>query len=254
MSYTINTPYHGALLAQSGNNGSSPNNSSIYRGTIAMPAGIQHSVADLGMVNTNMQQMGQVPSHPAGVIPAGAQYDFADPAMKISANQNAVPRSTTITVTSVAAAGAAPTVVYLLNQNSLNNIVNNGSGAGSITYTYQDGFGGNNLSQILAFARYGVGMTCFGGYIRMMTNTTPPQGDPSGLDATNPAFLFFNTYGRSTPSDINIADDQTRADQDTSIEVFTCMQNITTSVQFSFLMPVGDTATVTLYFNPYFRR
>jgi hypothetical protein len=49
---------------------------------------------------------------------------------------------------------------------------------------------------------------------------------------------------------MNMTSNQTRMDQDTSIEVIPVAQNLGRFVQYSFVIPVLTTAVVTLYMTP----
>lgn len=185
---------------------------------------------------------------PVGIIIPQSNHVFTSPAAQMSANQFPLASSITVTVASATGAGAVATRIYLFNQDILNNVTNNTSGAGSITYAYQDGFSGNIINQMLAFSRGGVGAICYGVALRMNV-TSSKAGDPAGLSVANPEFITNNMLGGSTTLNFNITANQTRGDYDTSIEVIPCVQNITRFVQYSFIIPVGDTATVTFYFQ-----
>lgn len=184
------------------------------------------------------------------LIPSG-DYDIKGVAELMSVNQYPLPDASTISVSSAGGMSAAPTVVYLLNNASLNDIDDNGSGAASITYSYQDGFGGKLLSDIIGGDRAKRGAICYGFSIRMNV-TSGGAGDPANLALTNPFFETFNTFGRSNSLDVASTFGQGRSDFDSSIMVWRCYQNFGNFVQFGFTMPVADTATVTLYWTPNF--
>lgn len=183
----------------------------------------------------------------SGIVVPQADHQFVDPAATAATNIFPLPDSITVSVASTNA--GAPVVVYLFNQDILNNITTNGGGAGTITYVYQDGFSGNVISWILGLTRAGVGAICYGVAIRMNT-TSGGAGNPAGLSQTNPFFQTYNAFGKSIPLSMNITSNQTRRDQDTSIEVLPCAFNITRISQFGFTMPIANTATVTFYFTP----
>lgn len=170
----------------------------------------------------------------------------------LSVNQYPLPDAFTIQVASAAGGGAVATRVFLLQQDSLNDITNNGSGAASITYTYQDGFAGRNLSQIVGNARNGMGAICYGFSIRM-TVTATNAGDAAGLAAANPSFRTFDAFGTFLPLNVSGTMNQERGDFDTSIMVWRTAQNLSLFTQLSFVIPVGDTATVTIYTTPDFK-
>jgi len=211
------------------------------------------------LVITRKLSGGQPYSDPAaggasGIITPQADHSFTDPAATMSSNIYPLPDSITVQIASTST--NAFTTVYLLNQDILNNVTA-GSGGGSITYTYQDGFttalgqtiAGLVTSQILTNARNGIGAICYGVAMRMNV-TSSGAGDAAGLSAANPFFITYNAFNRSIPLSFNITANQTRRDQDTSIEVMPCVYNIGRTAQFGFSMPKNDTATVTFYFTP----
>lgn len=209
-----------------------------------------------GNVSNMMKPAGQTllnqapPTRKSGISIPQMTHSFDDPQMHQSANTFPLPTSFSVGVASAVGAGALPTEVFLLNNDRLNNITNNGSGAGSVTYTFQDGFQGNVVSDLLAFSRAGVGAIIYGVAIRLDVLATPGTGDPFGLGLTNPAFLTFGAFGRSVPLDYNVNENQTRMDFDNSIEVVSVVINFTRFSQFAFTIPIGDTATVTMYTTP----
>lgn len=168
----------------------------------------------------------------------------------ISSNVYPLPQSITITVQSNAGAGALNTRCYLLNPDLANNPTNNGSGADSIVTTYQDGFAGKIVSNLLKFARAGMGAICYGVAVRMTTNAG--VGNAAGLNASNPVFYTYNALGSSVALPMNVSSNQQRSDFDTSIEVLPCVINIGAFVQFSLIVPVSNTATITMYFTKNF--
>lgn len=189
-----------------------------------------------------------------GIIIPQAGHTFASASEQISANIFPIPNSITISVASATGAGAAATRVGLFNQDIFGTVSNNGSGAGSITYTYQDGTTtGALVSAILTQARAAVGTICYGVATRMLV-TSSKAGDATGLANANGAFYAYNAFGASIPLNLNMSSDQGRQDYDSSIEVIPLVQNISRFVQYSFVLPVGDTATLTFYFTPNFRR
>lgn len=181
------------------------------------------------------------------IIPQ-SQLHLSTMAEMMAANQFPLQNSITVQVASATGVGAVTTKVYLFNQSRLNNVTNNGSGAGTITYTYQDGFGGTIVDDVLTFARGGVGAVCRGVALRMITTATD-AGNAAALSTANPSFITYNMLGGSTSMNFNITANQTRGDFDTSIEVIPCTQNIGRFVQYSFAIPAGVTATATFYFD-----
>jgi hypothetical protein len=181
----------------------------------------------------------------ANIVLPQMNHVLPDPSQVASANVYSLPDTVTIQVASAAGAGAVATRVYVTQQDVLNNITDNGSGGGSLTYTYQDGFGGRVVSRLLGNARAGMGAICYGFYIRF--DVTGGAGDAAGLAAANPYFASYNSFGNFTPLNASFATNNTRKDFDTSLTVIQCVQNMSFLTQLSFVIPVGDTATVMLY-------
>ncbi len=187
------------------------------------------------------------------VVSPGVRHIFQNPAAIQSANMMPIPDSISVTVTSTLGVGAVPTRVYLFNQDILNNVTDNTSGPGSIAYTYSDGFAGNLISALLAQDRYAMGSVCFGVSLRMIDGATG-TGDPAGLASSNPSFLTNTAFGNALPLNFNNSSNQTRQDQDTSIEVIPCIQNVGRFVQYSFVAnasaAITGITTATFYFTP----
>lgn len=201
-----------------------------------------------GMASSGSQNA-PVATKPVNILIPQGNHAFNQPQAQMSANLYPIPTAITIVVASALGAGALATQVFLFNQDLLNNVTNNGSGAGSITYTYSDGFNGNVVNHILANARAGVGAICYGVAVRMNV-TASKAGDPAGLAVANPEWNLFNALGGVQNLNLNTNAFQQRSDYDTSIEVMPCIQNVTRFTQFAFTIPAGDTATVTFYMTP----
>ncbi len=193
------------------------------------------------------------------IIPAQLDHVLTDVGDIMSANQTAIPSSFAVNVVSAAGAGAVSTQAVILNPDVLAPNTNNGSGAVSLTYSYQDGLtfptssaAGLVLSNLLSFARLGVGAITYGFSIRMITTATG-AGNPSGLALTTPFWGLKNFAGLFIPTSVNMTADQTRGDFDTSIEVIRAVQNVQRTVGLGFTMPVANTATITVYTVPNFK-
>lgn len=180
-------------------------------------------------------------------------HQFSDTADLISANNFPLPNVVTVKITSAVGAGAAATRVYIFNQDILKNVTNNGSGAASIAYTYLDNFAGNNISQLMALSRAGIGAIIYGFTLRMNV-TAGGAGDATGLGVCNPYFATNNAYGNELPLNANMTANQTRGDFDTSIEGNDIRQNMGRFVQFSFIIPVGDSVIFTGYLTPDYKQ
>lgn len=191
-------------------------------------------------------------SKPLNVMPAQWDHYFSDMRSFQSANVYPYPDSITVIVDSINAGGGGPGAnvdVFLFNQDELNDVTDNGTGANSVQYTYQDNARGKVISRIITGARAGLGLICYGIAIRMQI-TSSGNGDASGVAATNPRFGVDNGMGDFIPLNFNTTSNQTRKDEDTSLIVIPCIQNITSVTQLKLRMKYLDTATVTVYFTP----
>lgn len=101
------------------------------------------------------------------------------------------PVQTIYTVNSVAGSGAAPITAYFMNEDLLTATpTNNGSGAGSVIETYNDGFSGNLLSQLsLVYGLEGIPYKQF-----QLTFTSNADGtqNKAALSNANPRKISYN--------------------------------------------------------------
>lgn len=165
-----------------------------------------------------------------------------------------VVRSTKCSVTSTAGGGAVETTIYLWN-NDYQNVTDNGSGANSITYNYEDGFAGVLTSRRIYQANMGQGQVLYGGYIECFAAGV---ADPTGLSNAEPAVINYVGRGSlAVPTVIEVDDNFSRADNSTGIGVFTCEQpfDIGTQFQLNINGAAGTTyvINVKLYFYPNFK-
>ncbi len=167
-------------------------------------------------------------------------------------NKSGLPdqNSFNVKVVSDLGVGAADTRVYLFNQDLLNNIDNNGSGAGSIRYTYLDNFDGKLQSELLGLARGGKGALFRAVALNIVTTATN-VADPVSLMNSNPKFQAYNFFGDYIPLNFGITEGQGRKDFYQGIEVIECMINMLRNTQYSFIVTPGTTATITFYTKPY---
>jgi len=166
-----------------------------------------------------------------------------------------VVRSTKVTITSTAGVGAAETTIYLWNNDYLQNVDDNGSGAASITYNYEDGFTGTLTSRMIQMANNAQGQVLYGGYIECYAAGV---ADPTGLSDSEPQLLQYTGRGTSAvPTIIEVDDNFSRSDNSTGIGVFTCEQpfNQSTQLELKINGAAGTTYSITvkLYFFPNFK-
>lgn len=174
----------------------------------------------------------------------------------IAINGYPLARSITVNITSTLGVGSIDTTVRIFNEqgNSLNNAVtDNGSGAGSIVSTYQDGNGGRQTSQLLSNARYGLGMVCIGVALRFTNVTTPASSTAAQLANSSPVFITRSMFAASPLTlPFDPATMQFRPDNTENIEYMPCRWNITNCTQFEFLMPGAAAITFSSQTTFYF--
>lgn len=197
----------------------------------------------------------------SGIIIPQGDHTFSNIGSMLSANQYSIPDSISVVITSTSAVGSAPTRIFLFNQAFLQNITNNGGGAGTIAYTWEDGSAtGGAVSEIVGGARSNVGAICYG--VSLRYDVTPPlgviTGNPAGVAGSAPAFLINTGYAFPMPTNLNPTSNQTRKDQDQSIGVYPVIVNVPRFAQFSAVIPASgllanvgqvDTLTATFYFT-----
>jgi len=170
-----------------------------------------------------------------------------------SANLYLLPANFTATAVSNVGAGAVATRIYLLQQDFLNNITTNGSGANSITYSYTDGFSGRNISRAVANARAGVGAITYGTQLTF-NNTATGAADVANLNSANAYYATFDpSTGQPSTNKVNTSGDQSRSDTNFGLSVTRDIQNLSCETQLSFVLNVGVTATATFYLTETFR-
>lgn len=168
----------------------------------------------------------------------------------------AIIRSTKVAITSTAGVGAAETTVYLYNNDYLQSVTDNGSGANSIAFNYEDGFGGTLTSRKIQMANNAKGQTLYGGYLTCFADGV---ADETGLSNSEPFLLQYVGRGQNAvPTIIEVDDNFSRSDFSDGIGVFTCEQPFNESTQFQLNINGGNAGidyaiTVKLYFYPNFK-
>lgn len=155
---------------------------------------------------------------------------------------NAWPLPSAITV-SCANAGGAPANAFIFNVDLLT--------PSATTDTYQDGFSGSVVSQVLSQTRQNVGAIIYG-VTAEFTVTATGAALPSGLGTANPVWLQANTYGLSAPTNLNATVNHTRKDQATNVQVWRCRINMSRFTQFRITIPAAATCVLTFNTQPDF--
>lgn len=167
-----------------------------------------------------------------------------------------LPTVVTVTITSLNIAPAGPTRIYIFNNDSLNPlVVSNAIPPGipntNISYVFQDGYNGSNISNLLSLSNDAEGAIIYGCTLRFRTTTG--NADPTGLAGCNPYYAANNAYGQILPVNISTTANQTRGDDDVSIGVIDVPGRIGKWSQFSLIVPPGDNVTLTFYLTPVFK-
>ena len=109
------------------------------------------------------------------------------------------------------------------------------------------------IFEILQHVRANLGAICWGFALRCIDENN--VGNPAALATAAPYFAVEDTFGREANiTEFNMTTNQTRKDQDTSIEVqFEDPFNMTSTASFNFVATEG-TMTFTWYFYPGFSK
>ena len=161
---------------------------------------------------------------------------------------DARPTQTIFTVASASGAGALSIQAYIFNEDYLNATpTDNGSGAGSVVTTYNDGFAGKLISRISS-AKGDNGIRIKQVQVTFTDNATGLQ-DKASLSASNPTFITYNGDGTSLPQIIPIQSAGTPAYQQSGFLIVNIDFGVKRYSQFYLTVPAGKTATVTFVYN-----
>lgn len=159
----------------------------------------------------------------------------------------ALPPNFTVTTTSASGANAVSKTQYLFNNTTLNALVtDNGSGAGSITTSYGDGFSGRVYDAIAASQNGGRGVLIQGFTIQSTTNSTGAQNS-AALNTIAFQILNANAQGGTfnIPLDVNSAISNAQY----QVGILTIRQNfwLNTVNQISVILPVNTAFAFTFF-------
>ena len=190
---------------------------------------------------------------PRGIYPQNDAI-FMNPVHEQAASVYPLPEQFVFQVSSAAGVGAVNQNISLFNNDIFGLTTNNGSGANSITYTFGDGTNnGAVISNMLAFARKGLGGVLFG-YSLRANLIGSGEGNPAALAVTKPTFVTNNGLGAAIPLSMVITQNQTRGDFDQSVEVISTVINLARFSQLQVVVVPGNTYTITFYTIPNFKR
>jgi len=160
-----------------------------------------------------------------------------------------IPPAFTQTIISNTGAGANAITAYFGNEPFFNATpTNNGSGAASVVNTYGDGWSGKGYNQLISALERGVRF--YGFTLSYITTSTGAQ-NPAGLTTANTTILVADLVGANQiPKGIviNAGLRNTQYQQGTMTVQYTF--NLNTLCQFSYSVPVGNTASLTLLTSP----
>jgi hypothetical protein len=198
---------------------------------------------------------GQQEAAPTGnILHPAAEIQLNDTAELLSANLQPYPDTVNVTVQSNPGAGAFRTSTQLFNADTLAPTLTNGSGANSITQTWDDNNGGTTVSVLLRQARGYKGAISFGFSVEAYVDAgSGPVAYPAGTTSLRPAWLTYDWQGRPIPLSMNAARDNTKQTFSANIAVVRAIQNVTQSSVLDVSIN-GDNAgnTYTLIFCVYF--
>jgi len=160
-----------------------------------------------------------------------------------------VPVAMSQTIASATGTGATAVTAYFGNEPYFNSTpTTNGSGAGSVTNTYGDGWSGKGYNQLFnAITR---GVRCYGLTISFITTSTGAQ-NPSGLNTAATTLLVADLVGANQIPKGIVLNAGARNTQYLSGTMTVIYQfNINCLTQLSYSVPVGNTVSLTLLSTP----
>ncbi len=167
-------------------------------------------------------------------------------------NMLPVPPAMTQVITSAAGVGALSKKAFFLNEGFFNSTVtDNGSGPGSITNSYGDGFSGKGYNQLATANINGSnGIGCYGFTLEYITTSTGNQ-NPGALALAVPTILVADLVGNNQiPRGIPISLGTRNTQQQTGIMTIAYQFTLNALCQFSYNIPVDNTVTLTVITDP----
>ncbi len=176
----------------------------------------------------------------------------ADPPLNPMQNPNSVPTSLGQTIVSNTGGSAAAITSYFLNEDTYNATpTNNGSGAASVSNTYNDGWSGNGYNNLSKSVNAGNGILAFGFTLEVITTSGGAQNG-TALNAANPTYLTASLVG-ATQSPNPIPLNTGVRNNQYQLGTMTVKKNFYLSSlnQFSTLVAVGTTSSLTIICRPF---
>lgn len=195
---------------------------------------------------------GEIVSSPSNIILTQKDTVLNDDAELLSSNVGGDVDTITVAITSDA--GGNDTTVNLWNTTALGNLItDNGGGANTIDYGWDDGtFNGAVDNGIVTTGRQNKGLICWRVDFELFVDGL---SDPANIAILRPVWLTYDAFGRGTPVSMNTAARHTRQDFDKGIVNMYCIQNVSPYTQAVFVMPssagavTNNVANVTFYFK-----
>lgn len=140
--------------------------------------------------NTAANQLAQAIQQNSGVIDISSGKIVKD---------SPKPTSLNVTVTSATGVGAEDATINLFNNNFFTALdTDNGSGGGSISYTWGDGFSGKGYERLFASTNGGDGIGIRGFLLQVTVNSTGAS-TAAYFNTMNMAIEMINMMGRKAP-------------------------------------------------------
>ncbi len=164
-------------------------------------------------------------------------------------NMLPIPPAMTQTITSATGGGALAKTVYFGNEAYFNATpTDNGSGAASIVNTYGDGWSGKGYNQLIL---NNAGLQLYG-FTLQYVNTSSGAQDNGGLTTAAPTLLVANLVGQNQIPRGLVLSAGTRNTQYLAGTMTVRYQfTLNSLMQLSYVVPVGDTVTLTLLTAPF---
>lgn len=158
----------------------------------------------------------------------------------------------TQTVASAAGVGALAIVAYFMNEDVYNTTpTDNGSGGGSVSTTYGDGWDGGGYNRFAFLNSAQNGTACYGITMSYTVISTSAQ-DASALTTANPTWLMANLVGnRQVPVGLVLAAGQRNTQYLQGMMTVRFRFNMSALNQLSYSVPAGDSAALTILTQPF---
>lgn len=173
------------------------------------------------------------------------------PIISTTDNPGFIPDSLQQKIVSNTGSGSAAVTAYMFNEDVFTaTATNNGSGASSVSNTYNDGFTGNGYNQLIKIANQGKGILCYGMTLTYIVTSGSAQ-DTAGLNSSNlnhNAAVLVGSGMRPTPMPMNQGTNYGQY----QIGTMTVKRMFYVSAldQITYSVPVGDTVTAIVLTNP----